>query len=456
MLVEEVPKSTNANTSTIYFSSSINLTARLLGKSNAGGDATNGATNKKGRAKVNYNLNQLMNAQTQVNEPTTKSGALKSTQQVQLERLVSKRLVDLTHETSTKGFELPKNFTYTSIHAKGSEKVSHKSRLGNTPTTKRILAARRNLNLYFEEERNLISINTILGLNYQFVDFTDVDKNKRRKVERIRPKVRLCCISGKPNKPEAPAKDYIKLVEFSNFAAVGYCVNRGLAKGRLGDEDSNCALLACKNDFLADVEIIKIFDFNRLNEVGTGYYALDRKRKAIILVFRGSVSRRDWATDMDFIPTSYKPIVYEENFGCDPYILTECKNCRVHRGFYNFLKDNSAAIITEGIALKEEYPDYQFLIIGHSLGAALTMLSGIEFQLLGYDPLVVTYGGPKVGNQEFADFTDNLFDTDEVDNEIATNRDFSRGFIRVVHNCPMKNVIWTDEAWSTRGYLRDR
>lgn len=239
--------------------------------------------------------------------------------------------------------------------------------------------------------------------------------------------------ASKSDESESPAKDYIKLVEFSNFAAVGYCVNRGLAKGRLGDKDSNCALLACKNDFLADVEIIKIFDFNRLNEVGTGFYALDNNRRAIILVFRGSVSRRDWATDMDFIPTSYKPIVYEENFGCEPYILTECNNCRVHRGFYNFLKDNSAAIITEGIALKEEYPDYRFLIIGHSLGAALTMLSGIEFQLLGYDPLVVTYGGPKVGNQEFADFTDKLFDTEEVHNEITSSNDFSRGFIRVVH-----------------------
>ena len=67
------------------------------------------------------------------------------------------------------------------------------------------------------------------------------------------------------------------------------------------------------------------------------------------------------------------------------------------------------------------------------MGAALTMLSGIEFQLLGYDPLVVTYGGPKVGNQEFADFTDKLFDTEEVHNEITSSNDFSRGFIRVVH-----------------------
>lgn len=203
MLVEEVPKSTNAKTSTIYFSSSINLTARLLGKSSNTGESI--SSSNKGRAKVNYNLTQLMNAQTQSNEPSN-TGPLKSSQQIQLERLVLKRLVELNQETSIKGFELPKNFVYTGIHSTGGGDntiTSHKSRLGNTPTTKKILAARRNLNLYFEEERNLISVNTILGINYQFVDFTDInDKsistttNKRRKLENVKPKIRLCCICG--------------------------------------------------------------------------------------------------------------------------------------------------------------------------------------------------------------------------------------------------------------------
>lgn len=46
---------------------------------------------------------------------------------------------------------------------------------------------------------------------------------------------------------------------------------------------------------------------------------------------------------------------------------------------------------------------------------------------------VVTYGGPRVGNQEFVDFAARLFDTEEVNNEIESKKDFSRGFIRVVH-----------------------
>ncbi|KAK6454793.1 uncharacterized protein RJT20DRAFT_129378 [Scheffersomyces xylosifermentans] len=198
MLVEEIPKSANSNSSTIYFSSSINLTARsTVARGGQGQEEDGSGASKKGRAKVNYNVNSLMNAQTQVNDSKNTSGPLKSAQQVQLERIVSKRLVELNKESSSSTFEIPKNFNYNSIHFNAS-KHNKKSRSGQTPTTKRILSARRNLNSYFEEERNLMSINTILGVNYQFMDFTEVaSKSKKPKVDKIyRPRLRLCCICG--------------------------------------------------------------------------------------------------------------------------------------------------------------------------------------------------------------------------------------------------------------------
>ncbi|KAI5962132.1 uncharacterized protein KGF55_003208 [Candida pseudojiufengensis] len=453
MLVEEVPKSTTSNATTVYFSSSINLTARSLNSNkhqlNESGD---GPVNKKGRTKVNYNLNQLFNAQTSANNDPKNSGPSKSVQQIQLEKLVQKRLNELNQETSTKGFELPKNFVYTSIHSVGNKRLAQKSRLGNTPATKRILAARRNLNSYFEEERNLISINTILSSNFQFVDLIDFNNPKSTKSERSRPKLRLCCICGsKSNYSRCPScvislsccksceksngsKDFSKLEQFANLASVGYCVTKGLSTGVLSDPNTNCPLEACQNSVLKDVEIIRIFDFNTLNEVGTGFYAVDHKRKTIILVFRGSASRRDWVTDLNFFPCPYEPIVFDKDFkDGEPYITTECVNCKVHRGFYNFLKDNSGAIISAGIKMKEKFPTYSFLIIGHSLGAAFTVMSGIEFLLLGYDPLVVTFGGPKVGNEEFCNFMDDVFDTEEVAKQIDNCHDFTRGFIRVVH-----------------------
>lgn len=207
MLVEEVPKSTNSNSTTVYFSSSINLSARPASYSSKQQDPSRGQDENananranKGRPKVNYNLNHLMNAQTQANDASTLSGPLKSSQQIQLERIVTKRLNELSKETATNTFEIPKNFTFLNTNASGDKR---KARQGNTPTTKKILSSRRNLNLYFEEERNLISINSILSLNYQFIDQIDSvseeqSHSKKRKLnERIfKPRLRLCCICG--------------------------------------------------------------------------------------------------------------------------------------------------------------------------------------------------------------------------------------------------------------------
>lgn len=222
MLVEEVPKSAHSGNSTVYFSSLINLTARSsafsrqnqaaydsIQSSGQDQDDGNQSGNKKSRGKVNYNLNDLMNAQTQNSSNSNnlgKNGPLKSTQQIQLEKIVSKRLLELNKETSHNFFELPKNFAYQSIHSNKNRQInenSKKSRLGNTPTTKKILAARRNLNSYFEEERNLMSVNTILSVNFQFIDQNESDHNLKRKAKNdefrskpFKPRLKLCCICG--------------------------------------------------------------------------------------------------------------------------------------------------------------------------------------------------------------------------------------------------------------------
>lgn len=217
MLVEEVPKSNNSGTSTVYFTSSINLTARsnafsrqnqLLLDAIDGDAGENGDANKgrlKIRGKVNYNLNDLMNAQTQTTTNINRNSPLKSSQQLQLEKIVSRRLVDLNKETTHSSFELPKNFNYQSIHFSSSNDPNKKkSRLGNTPTTKKILAARRNLNSYFEEERNLISINSILSVNFQFIEQNESETQASKKAKSnnqpnsviFKPRLKLCCVCG--------------------------------------------------------------------------------------------------------------------------------------------------------------------------------------------------------------------------------------------------------------------
>lgn len=191
MLVEEIPR--GASTSgTIYFLSLVNVQARTFKDPEENRTAKN-------RPKVNYNLTDLLNAQTQANYSNggvASNGAFKSSQQLQLERFLSKRVSELSKELPQCNFEIPKTFGYTSIHKNLSAADKKKVRLGNTPSTKRILAARRNLNSYFEEEKNLISINTILGVNYSFAEQNTSEGSKRRKVTVFKPKVKLCSVCG--------------------------------------------------------------------------------------------------------------------------------------------------------------------------------------------------------------------------------------------------------------------
>lgn len=197
MLVEEVPK-TNPNSLTVYFSLSINLTARPQRRALGDDDAPLSSTK---RAKVNYNLTQLMQAQVQAREQT--QAQIKLAQQITIERLVLKRLTDLNKDSS---FDLPRTFEAD-------------KRVGNTPSTKKILTARRNLNLYFEEERNLMLVNTILNLCYQFVDFSDLEKKSKKnsKPQMKKLKVRLCCICGN-------SLDYLRCPRCGLYACTVKCL----------------------------------------------------------------------------------------------------------------------------------------------------------------------------------------------------------------------------------------
>lgn len=231
---------------------------------------------------------------------------------------------------------------------------------------------------------------------------------------------------------EAPA-DYDALTDYANFAAIAYCLKRGLTNGELGVQDEGCPMKICESEQYKNIEIIDTFNFNTWGQVGSGYYALDHEEKRILLVFRGSTSTIDWFSNIDIVPVEYDPMVNSDTFFKKPTERFECEGCKVHRGFYNFLKNHCAKIIQVVLELKCDHPEYKLVVVGHSLGAALTLLSGMELQLMGHDPLVVSFAAPKIGNEEMMHFADEIFSTCEVAKNIEDNREFDRGFIRVVH-----------------------
>lgn len=217
------------------------------------------------------------------------------------------------------------------------------------------------------------------------------------------------------------SSEYASLFECAQFAAIAYCLKVGLNTGRLGD---SCKLETCQRPEFSDIEVLDTFDLNDWGGLGSGYLALDHQRHRVVLAIRGTSSRRDWLGNLDAVPVSYVPISASE--GCD--------DCRVHKGFSNFLRTKCADIINTALRAMMRHADYQLVVTGHSLGAALALLAGIEFELMGLEPLVVAFASPRVGNRAFGRWVDaTVFKSAQVLTGIGDTGRIDAGYIRVIH-----------------------
>ena len=122
-----------------------------------------------------------------------------------------------------------------------------------------------------------------------------------------------------------------------------------------------------------------------------GYIGYLPSNKSIYVVFRGSVSLKNWITDLDAVKTAYTS-------------YPEC-NCQVHKGFYSAEQRVISGVISEVKRLKGSKPDYSLKVTGHSLGAALAQLTSMDLYKAGYKPLVYNFGQPRTGDKNYATFS---------------------------------------------------
>jgi triacylglycerol lipase len=105
--------------------------------------------------------------------------------------------------------------------------------------------------------------------------------------------------------------------------------------------------------------------------------------------FRGTADIAEWLADFDAVPVDYQPL---SGFG------------QVHAGFqdvYTMVRSGIAANLATATATCS-----QILITGHSLGAALAVLSAPDiFKNMPpntIEPRLITFAGPRVGLSDFA------------------------------------------------------
>ncbi|GME71790.1 unnamed protein product [Ambrosiozyma monospora] len=220
---------------------------------------------------------------------------------------------------------------------------------------------------------------------------------------------------------------YNDLVKFARLSSAAYCISTidGVEEGKLneGCTDNSCTQAE------DDIVVVDVID-----SLSHALIMVQDSTKQLIIDFEGSTTIIDWIIDFKYELVAFES--YGSTKGLD-VVGINATNPTVHEGYQkvsqNFFKHGFAKLEK----LFEQYPDYQLVLTGHSLGGALSSLVGVQLYLMGYKPAIVTYASTKVFGASFAEWIDQEFHTKDYVSRLQQN-DVSRieaGTItRVFHN----------------------
>ncbi|CAG8920925.1 unnamed protein product [Penicillium salamii] len=169
------------------------------------------------------------------------------------------------------------------------------------------------------------------------------------------------------------------------YAGAAYYLNDYTAK--------NGYKISCDKGNCPDVEKnggTIFYDFSNDTITDTaGFIAVDDVKKAIVLSFRGSYSVRNWIADASF-----------------PYTSTGiCTGCEAELGFWGSWKAVRENIQSQLHDAFSQHSDYELVVTGHSLGAAIASLAAADLRGKGYpEAKMYAYAAPRVANSKLAKY----------------------------------------------------
>ena len=222
---------------------------------------------------------------------------------------------------------------------------------------------------------------------------------------------------------------FAELEERARIVDISYCV--GLTS--LGINKPFKCLSRCE-DF-PEFELVTTWNTGPLLSDSCGYIALDHGKGRVIVAFRGTYSVANTVVDLSTVPQEYVPYPGEGDDDEVPasgeavknildgiaghvkrgteaeseHVNVKCNNCTVHMGFHTAWLHTRKRMLEDLTEQLQLYPDYQLNLVGHSLGGAVAALAGLDLQARGWDPIVTTFGEPRVGNKGLVKFIDERF-----------------------------------------------
>ncbi|KAL4453920.1 hypothetical protein ABPG74_003803 [Tetrahymena malaccensis] len=164
------------------------------------------------------------------------------------------------------------------------------------------------------------------------------------------------------------------------FSIASYCTSSYL-------QNWNCGFACQQNQQgLKNLQII-----SSTTSYSTALVGYSPDLNGIIIAFRGTTSAhiQTFFTDLKILKSSY-PL---------------CQNCYVHSGFYSSYQEIQQQIMSTFTSLRQQYPQANVYVTGHSLGAALGALSLPDIYKLNNNQKInafYNFGSPRVGNQDYA------------------------------------------------------
>jgi len=189
----------------------------------------------------------------------------------------------------------------------------------------------------------------------------------------------LCLLSSSQSRPHF-GLDWNTLRDYVMYSYSTYCQADNLIYW-------NCYW--CSQ--VAPLNVTAVFYDPNTDTYGYAGYTSD----SIILSFRGTElnSILNWITDLKFAKTTPYPNV---------------DGAAVHQGFYEAYQSISPQVLNATSYLIAAFPQYPIVVTGHSLGAALSILAAMDLMINGgVDGSMIqaySFGDPRVGNSEFAEF----------------------------------------------------
>ncbi|KAK8216730.1 hypothetical protein M8818_001693 [Zalaria obscura] len=204
---------------------------------------------------------------------------------------------------------------------------------------------------------------------------------------------------------------FSELEELARIVDISYCV--GLTG--IGISKPFRCLSRC-SDF-PDFELVTTWNTGQLMSDSCGYIALAHSptNPRIIVAFRGTYSVANTVVDLSTVPQEYQP--YPGNEEGDDKDAPRCHNCTVHTGFSSSWNITAAHILLDIEAAIATHPDYKLTLVGHSLGGAVAALAGLDFVARGWDPVVTTFGEPRIGNEALVKYIDARFNLESKPSE---------------------------------------